>query len=941
MFIPALSCRYEKCTSSTSIGKGELSMSSSAQGALSSSKGGGYGFAKKEYEQCTTALSSSKGGGYRFSKKWGTTRCLQDYIQTLEKLSKAKFDSIASTIALLIVFCGSSVEDCFPAKVAKWVIRAGLSKWDQIESDMDHKSDIGTANKRRRKERLLFKRFRSLLMWQKQRKWHRYEQRDDKKAKADKVKHTLKKRVEKVKGLVMKKSKEEKEEYHMEFQEDPTLVDTYEVVELTGRPQYMNMEIESTPMLVLDDECLNSKDLSNSLLGRVKEFASLSNLKMVLTNEEVPGWVPDFMEETDEDYDSDDGSKEGGLKVEDVAILEAKAMWKSIEIDSPKIILQLYDNGDKESIAEGLRSLKKRMVIFSRASQEEPKISGLTMRYNMEGCMKNMAEIIESQGVNRRSNVFLICSLLNAGLEEVPSGGSSFTLGFDKLVEDTWIEAPVYESNVMTNMMMKLKYLKQKIREWNKDKGEGNAEVIKQRMDVIKSLQDMENLQSLETAQKAKIKWAIEGDENSRYYHGVELDLEVSIEEIKRRFGIVGLIIKPSPRRMYFFFYRCFWKVIEDDVVDAVTYFFTHGFFPKGSNSSFIALILKVPDANMVKDFRPISLIGSLSSRGSIIVNGSPTEEFQFYKGLKQGDPLSLFLFILIMESLHISFQRVLDAGMFKRITLGPSLQLSHMFYADDAVFVGQWSDANFETIVHVLECFFRASGMRINMSKRKLMGISVEEDKVELATSKIGCLILKPPFSYLVSKVGGLMSRIQSWNEVVDSVTAQLSKWKMKTLSIGGRLTLLKSVLGSMPIYHMSIFKVPMSVLHMLEDYFALFFSGPAMKLNSKKTSWVKWKNVLASKEKGGLGVSSLYALNRGLMFKWVWRFFTQNTSLWAKVIKAIHGDDGKVGKNAKSSFPSIWLDIVHEMELLKKQIWIYIICIKIKQGNGENIDF
>ncbi|GJZ29182.1 hypothetical protein Tco_0573829 [Tanacetum coccineum] len=70
----------------------------------------------------------------------------------------------------------------------------------------------------------------------------------------------------------------------------------------------------------------------------------------------------------------------------------------------------------------------------------------------------------------------------------------------------------------------------------------------------------------------------------------------------------------------------------------------------------------------------------------------------------------------------------------------------------------------------------------------------------------------------------------------------------------------------------------------------------------NSKRTSWVKWKNVLASKEKGGLGVSSLYALNRGLMFKWVWRFFTQNTSLWSRVIKAIHGEDGKVGKQVKS---------------------------------------
>ncbi|GJU29556.1 hypothetical protein Tco_1173145 [Tanacetum coccineum] len=198
------------------------------------------------------------------------------------------------------------------------------------------------------------------------------------------------------------------------------------------------------------------------------------------------------------------------------------------------------------------------------------------------------------------------------------------------------------------------------------------------------------------------------------------------------------------------------------------------------------------------------------------------------------------------------------------------------MIYADDAVFVGQWSDANIDTIVHVLDCFHRASGMRINMNKSKLVGISVEEDKVAIAASKFGCLILKTPFSYLGSKVGGLMSRIQSWNEVVDRVTARLSKWKMKTLSIGERLTLLKSVLGSMSIYHMSIFKVPMRVLHRLESIRCHFFNG--------------------------------------------------------NDLHATHGDDEKLGKNAKSTYPSIWLDIVHEMDLLKKQGIDVANCIKIK---------
>ncbi|GKF29116.1 RNA-directed DNA polymerase, eukaryota, partial [Tanacetum coccineum] len=94
------------------------------------------------------------------------------------------------------------------------------------------------------------------------------------------------------------------------------------------------------------------------------------------------------------------------------------------------------------------------------------------------------------------------------------------------------------------------------------------------------------------------------------------------------------------------------------------------------------------------------------SSKGSILVNGSPTEEFQFYKGLKQGDLLSSFLFILVMESLHISFQRVVDVGMFTGIKLS----------------------SNIDTLVHVMECFYRVSGLRINLCKSKIMGIHVRK---------------------------------------------------------------------------------------------------------------------------------------------------------------------------------------------------------------------
>ncbi|GJR82179.1 RNA-directed DNA polymerase, eukaryota, reverse transcriptase zinc-binding domain protein [Tanacetum coccineum] len=174
------------------------------------------------------------------------------------------------------------------------------------------------------------------------------------------------------------------------------------------------------------------------------------------------------------------------------------------------------------------------------------------------------------------------------------------------------------------------------------------------------------------------------------------------------------------------------------------------------------------------------------SSWGLVLVNGSPTEEFQFFKGLKQGDPLSPFLFILVMESLHLSFKRVVDAGMFNGIVLDPSIQLSYMFYVDDAVFMAQWSDKNIDTIIYVLKCFQRASGLHINLTKRKLMGLAVSEDRVEQASTRIGCGVFKAPFVYLGSIVGGSMSRIKSWEEIVGKMAARLSKWKMKTLSIG-----------------------------------------------------------------------------------------------------------------------------------------------------------
>nr|GEV62169.1 RNA-directed DNA polymerase, eukaryota, reverse transcriptase zinc-binding domain protein [Tanacetum cinerariifolium] len=411
----------------------------------------------------------------------------------------------------------------------------------------------------------------------------------------------------------------------------------------------------------------------------------------------------------------------------------------------------------------------------------------------------------------------------------------------------------------------------------------------------------------------------------------------------KRLSGRCGIDKSSGPDGVTFGFIRRYFSLIENDVVAAVQHFFSSGNFPKGCNASFIALIPKIPDAKLVKDFQSAFvadrqiLDGDIlnrfgfgakwcgwiqeclrSSRVSVLVNGSSTEEFKFYKGLKQGDKLSPFLFILVIESLHLPFKRVEDAGMFNGIKFNSSMTLSHMFYANDAIFMGQWSKRNIDTLMYMLKCFERASGLSINFSKSKLMGLAVSIEKVEEVTRHIGCGILNTLFSFSGSKVRGCMSRIKSWDEVIDKMVNRLSKWKMKTMSIGGRLTLLKSVFGSMPIYHMSIFKVPMLVLQRMESIRCHFFNDN--DLDSKRSIWVSWNKVLTSKEKEGLGVSSLFALNRALMLKWVWRIFNQSDSLWVRVIHAIHRLDGRIGRAGNVGYTSIWCDIIKEMDRMPR---------------------
>lgn len=135
---------------------------------------------------------------------------------------------------------------------------------------------------------------------------------------------------------------------------------------------------------------------------------------------------------------------------------------------------------------------------------------------------------------------------------------------------------------------------------------------------------------------------------------------------------------------------------------------------------------------------------------------------------------------------------------------------------------------------------------------------------------------------------------------------------WKSKTLSFGGRITLAKAVLGSLPTYFLSLFVAPVGIIDALEKIRRKFVWGGT----NEKTciNWVAWEKIVAPKVVGGLGLGSIRAQNLALIAKWWWRFRRDPNSFWASIVRGLHGLGDNLGTVwASKTSNSTWKNIVH----------------------------
>ena len=153
----------------------------------------------------------------------------------------------------------------------------------------------------------------------------------------------------------------------------------------------------------------------------------------------------------------------------------------------------------------------------------------------------------------------------------------------------------------------------------------------------------------------------------------------------------------------------------------------------------------------------------------SLLVNGSPTKEFKMERGLRQGDPLSPLLFIIVVEALQVSIFEACNKGVFSGISIDGGPNISLLQYADDALFLGELSSSNLKSLIQVLKCFSDASGLHVNIPKSCVYGVGVDPIEVGNVAALCNCKWDSLPYTHLGLPIDKRMYKLGAWMGIIE----------------------------------------------------------------------------------------------------------------------------------------------------------------------------
>jgi hypothetical protein len=316
-----------------------------------------------------------------------------------------------------------------------------------------------------------------------------------------------------------------------------------------------------------------------------------------------------------------------------------------------------------------------------------------------------------------------------------------------------------------------------------------------------------------------------------------------------------------------------------------------------------------------------MNLVSSVSY--SVLFNGKKLEEFKPTKGIRQGDPISPYLFLLAAEGLSGLLKNLSESSQLGGIQVAPSAPpVNHLLFADDSLLFFKATGGGATEVSNLLDKYCQASGQRINSSKSSIFfskGCPANVKTEIKGILNVPNETLKDKYLGLPSDIG--TSKFGAFKYLKDRLWSKVKGWIEKSLSSAGKEVLVKSVAQAVPVFSMSCFKLPRGLCEHLNKLIRQFWWGS--KEGKRKPAWVSWKSMTQPKYMGGLGFRDFELFNLALLARQAWRILQQPESLCARLLKAIYFPQGTILNAELGSRPSqVWRAILEGRDVMSQGI-------------------
>ncbi|XP_011101348.1 uncharacterized protein LOC105179428 [Sesamum indicum] len=448
---------------------------------------------------------------------------------------------------------------------------------------------------------------------------------------------------------------------------------------------------------------------------------------------------------------------------------------------------------------------------------------------------------------------------------------------------------------------------------------------------------------------------------------GDMLVTQVTRDEVKDAFFDIEEDKAPRPDGFPAGFYKAAWPIVGWEVTYAILEFFHHGRLLKQINSTIISLIpkelfsgynqqRKPPWCALNVDLRkaydmmewdflfavlrlykfPEIFIGWIrecvtTTTFTIALNGGIHGFFAGARRLRQGDPMSPYLLVLVMEILGPTIQQKIEVqGGFLYHWQCEETRLFQLSFADDLQLLCRADESSIRVFKEGLDDYSALSGLHTNAAKSQVIFSKAAQPLKHTIVSTLDFQEGELPVTYLgLSLIASRLS-ISDCKPLLIKIDKRLQCWASIQLSFAARIQLIKSVLMSLQIYWAMAFILPKGVIKEIEKWFRQFLWKGASTYGYSK---VFWNQVCRPVEERGQGIMDIVSLNRTLISRHIWRIVSKSSgSIWVKWICIMRLQGKSIWTVEANSRAWGWRKLLGLQHILLPHI-------HYKIGNGELI--